>query len=121
MNSTARQPTFVFGANEAGRHGAGAALFAARERGAIYGQGEGLQGNAYGIPTKDRRIKTLPLDAIARYVDRFLAFARSHPDMQFEVTRIGCGLAGYKDHQIAPMFRGAPANCQMPPEWHPYL
>ena len=55
------------------RHGAGAALFAARERGAIYGQGEGLQGNAYGIPTKDRRIKTLPLDAIARYVDRFLA------------------------------------------------
>ena len=114
-------PVFCFGANEAGRHGAGAALFAKLHRGAIYGQGEGLQGNAYGIPTKDRRIRTLPLDAIAPYVDRFLAFARSRPDLTFEVTRIGCGLAGYQDHQIAPLFRGAPSNCQMPEAWRPYL
>lgn len=67
-----RRPVFVFGSNEAGRHGKGAALTAVRDYGAIYGRASGPQGSAYGIPTKDKNLKTLPLAAIAVYVRRFL-------------------------------------------------
>jgi hypothetical protein len=102
-------------------HGKGAALFARLKLGAIYGQGEGLQGESYAIPTKgvrsDRTIYTLPLDEIRQGVQRFLAFASSRPDLKFQVTPIGCGLAGYAPAQIAPMFRGSPANCLLPPEF----
>lgn len=108
---------FVFGSNLAGRHGAGAALWAKRFRRAKQGVGEGITGNAYAIPTKDERIRTLPLDAIAPAVRRFLDFARAHPDMQFEVTPVGCGLAGYTPRDIAPMFRDAPPNCRLPAEF----
>lgn len=108
---------FVFGSNEAGIHGAGAALFARKYHGAIYGQGEGLQGNSYGIPTKDARIRTLPLHIIAVYVRHFKEFAAANPDMTFQVTPIGCGLAGYTPEDIGPMFVGSPSNCIMPPEF----
>ena len=108
---------FVFGANEAGRHGAGAALFARQYHGAIYGQGVGLQGSSYGIPTKDRNIETLPLDKISEYVVQFMEFATKHPELTFEVTRIGCGLAGWTDTDIGPMFKGAPVNCELPEGW----
>lgn len=108
---------FVFGSNLAGRHGAGAALFARQNHGAIYGRGVGPQGNAYAIPTKDYQIKTLPLTAIAPHVKDFIGYARAHPELTFQVTRIGCGLAGYTDGQIAPMFRGAPDNCILPEGW----
>jgi len=114
-------PVFVFGSNLAGRHGKGAALFAREQRGAIYGQGEGFQGNSYGIPTKDEYIRTLPLDAVALHVERFKAFAAAHPDMHFQVTAIGCGLAGYTPAQIAPLFRGVPGNCLLPPEFEKIL
>jgi hypothetical protein len=110
-------PIFVFGSNRAGRHGKGAALAARRQHGAIDGQGEGLQGQSYAIPTKDEKLKTLGLDAIAVHVDRFLDFARQRPDLRFQVTRVGCGLAGYRDEQIAPLFRDAPANCDLPDGW----
>ncbi len=116
-NSTrnqAKRSIFVFGSNEAGRHGKGAALHAYREWGAIYGQGEGLQGDSYGIPTKNMAIKTLPLHLIKPGVEQFLKFAAGHPDLHFEVTAIGCGLAGYKESDIAPMFIGAPENCALP-------
>lgn len=102
---------FVFGSNLAGRHGAGAARFAKLQHGAIYGQGEGLQGRSYAIPTKDERIETLALSRIQIYVDHFLRFARGSPHLQFKVTPIGCGLAGYTPAQITPMFEDAPANC----------
>lgn len=105
---------FVFGSNRAGRHGKGAALFAKENHGAIYGNGEGLQGNSYAIPTKDTNIKTLPLTEIALAVSRFKEFARSNTHMIFEVTPIGCGLAGYKPEQIAHFFKGSPPNCQLP-------
>jgi hypothetical protein len=108
---------FVFGSNKAGRHGKGAALCAMREHGAIYGKGEGHFGNSYAIPTKDQYIVTLPLDKIYDHVKKFIAYANAHPELTFSVTRIGCGLAGYKDHQIAPMFRDAPNNCQLPDGW----
>jgi hypothetical protein len=110
-------PVFVFGSNLAGRHGKGAALWARQHRGAIYGQGEGLQGNSYAIPTKDRGIRTLPLEQIAGWVRRFLRFAEQHPDRTFQLTPIGCGLAGYKREQIEPMFADVPGNVLMPPEW----
>lgn len=108
---------FVFGSNEAGRHGAGAALYAVQNHGAIYGVGFGMQGNSFGIPTKDKNIRTLPLEKIKEYVDKFIAYAKMHPDKHFQVTRIGCGLAGYTDSQIAPMFKGAPYNCHLPEGW----
>jgi hypothetical protein len=108
---------FVFGSNLAGRHGAGAAIFAVRHHGACRGVGEGPQGNSYAIPTKDRDIKTLPLANIQWYVTNFINYARAHPKLQFQVTRIGCGLAGYKNEDIAPMFKGVSSNCVMPTEW----
>ena len=108
---------FCFGSNLAGRHGAGAALFARQNHGAIYGQGIGRQGNSYAIPTKDYHIKTLPLETIQGYVNEFLLYARNHPELEFQVTRIGCGLAGYTDAQIAPMFANAPSNCHLPDGW----
>lgn len=108
---------FVFGSNLAGRHGAGAALFARTIHGALYGQGRGRQGNSYAIPTKDEFIQTLPLFRIKEYVDDFLTYAKSHPDLTFNVTRIGCGLAGYTDSQIAPLFKHVPINCNLPQSW----
>lgn len=108
---------FVFGSNLAGRHGKGAALFARQYHGAIYGVANGHTGNAYAIPTKDRELNPLPLNRIKAYVEEFLRYARRHPDLEFEVTRIGCGLAGYQDDQIAPMFREAPKNCHLPHGW----
>lgn len=108
---------FVFGSNLAGRHGLGAALYALQNHGAIYGQGVGLQGNSYAIPTKDRNIKTLPIKVIMEYVDEFIMFATEHKELTFHVTRIGCGLAGYTDNQIAPLFKWAPNNCVLPDEW----
>ena len=108
---------FVFGSNEAGRHGAGAALYAVQNHGAIYGVGFGMQGNSFGIPTKDKNIRTLPLEKIKEYVDKFIAYAKIYPDKHFQVTRIGCGSAAYTDSQIAPMFKGAPNNCHLPEGW----
>lgn len=108
---------FVFGSNLAGRHGAGAAKFARMNHGAIYGRGTGRQGNSYAIPTKDLALKTLPLNKIQHYVAEFLAYARQNPELIFEVTKIGCGLAGYSESDIAPMFASAPTNCALPDGW----
>ena len=108
---------FVFGSNLAGRHGKGAALHALKHHGAIYHCGRGIQGRSYGIPTKDLNIRTLPLEQIKANVEEFIEFARKRSDLTFNVTRIGCGLAGYKDQQIAPMFKDAPANCHLPDGW----
>lgn len=105
---------FVFGSNKGGYHGAGAALTAYKTWGAIYRKGNGRQGQSYGIPTKDHTIRTLPLADIQLYVDEFLNYAMYNIDLMFLVTRIGCGYAGYKDSDIAPMFKIAPANCILP-------
>jgi len=108
---------FVFGSNRAGRHGKGAALSAKLYHGALYGQGIGRQGNSYAIPTKDEHLKTLSLHSIEIEVSNFLEYAKNHPELDFFITRIGCGLAGYTDTVIAPMFKNAPSNCQLPPTW----
>lgn len=111
------RPIFVFGSNRQGRHGKGAAKYAKDHYGAVYGQAEGLQGHSYAIPTKMTPYLSLSLDQIKVHVDKFIEFATANPDKTFEVTRIGCGLAGYTDEDIAPMFRTAPANCNLPEGW----
>lgn len=108
---------FVFGSNLAGRHGKGAALHARKNHGAVYGVGVGRTGNAYAIPTKDEHLKTLPLAVIHTHVEYFKLYARKNPDLTFEVTRIGCGLAGYTDTDIVPMFKDTPDNCILPDGW----
>lgn len=111
---------FVFGSNEAGRHGKGAAQFAREHRGALYGQGFGRQGDSFGIPTKSGKLFILPLEQIAAYVNSFLAYAAAKEE-KFQVTRIGCGEAKYRDEQIAPLFVDAPANCLLPVEWREHI
>lgn len=95
----------------------GAALWAKRNRGAVYGQGVGLQGQSYAIPTKDCDLRTLSLSDIEEYVSEFLDFARQRKRLVFQLTPIGCGLAGYNRADIEPMFSGAPPNVLWPPEW----
>ncbi len=112
-----RRPIFVFGSNLAGIHGKGAAHHALLFHGAWRGVGEGLMGESYALPTKDQQIRTRHLTDIAQSVDRFIDCARRHPQLWFNVTRVGCGLAGYTDDQIAPMFDQAPDNCLLPPGW----
>ena len=110
---------FVFGSNYAGRHGRGAALDAVRKFRAINGQGTGLMGRSYGIATKDRNLKVLSLITIQKQVRKFYEFAIAHPDLRFIVTPIGCGLAGYKIKEIAPLFHffKRPVNVVLPNEF----
>ena len=105
---------FVFGSNLAGAHGGGAALLAYRKFGAIWGQGVGLQGQSYGIPTMHGGV-----DAIKPYVDEFIEFAKIRPDLTFLVTRVGCGIAGFTNEEISPLFAKAHEvpNIVLPAGW----
>jgi hypothetical protein len=105
---------FVFGSNLKGMHGGGAAYLAYRQFGAVMGQGVGLQGQSYAIPTMQGGVET-----IKPYVDDFITFARDHQDLTFLVTRIGCGIAGFTDEQIAPLFEEAKGvnNIVLPKGW----
>ena len=105
---------FVFGSNLKGMHGGGAAYIAYRKFGAIMGQGVGLQGQSYGIPTMQGGVET-----IKPYVDEFIQFAKEHQDLTFLVTRIGCGIAGFTDDEISPLFEKAHdvENIVLPPGW----
>lgn len=111
---------FVFGSNLAGIHGAGAAKQALKY-GARMGHGVGPCGRSYAIPTKDAELYVLPLQSIKPYIDRFVKATHDYPSIKFFVTRVGCGLAGYKDEDIAPMFRGCGSNCNFPEQWKEYL
>ena len=93
---------FVFGSNLEGLHGGGAARVAFKNFGAVMGCGVGLRGQSYAIPTMQGGV-----DTIAPYVDEFIAFAKDHPKLFFYVTRIGCGIAGFRDREIAPLFMDA--------------
>ena len=105
---------FVFGSNLQGMHGGGAARVAYRNFGAVMGQGVGLQGQSYAIPTMQGGVET-----IRPYVDEFIAFAKEHPELTFLVTRIGCGIAGFTDEDIAPLFAEAQGvdNIVLPEGW----
>lgn len=110
---------FVFGSNLSGIHGAGAAKYAFKEKGAIWGQGVGLQGNSYGIPTKDANIQTMSLEDIIPYIKEFLVFAQNNEDMLFRLTPIGCGLAGHKRADIWAVLHEnfVPVNVVLSREW----
>lgn len=108
---------FVFGSNLAGVHGAGAAKFALDYRGAILGRGVGPQGQSFAIPTKDENINSLSLDEIAAFAIYFTVYAAQRPDVRFQLTAVGCGLAGFTNEQIVPMFLDVPDNVDWPPEW----
>ena len=115
-NITALQSNeiFVFGSNLKGIHGGGAALTAYKKFGAIWGEGVGLHGQSYGIPTMQGGIKT-----IRPYVDEFVEYAKVHPNLTFLVTRIGCGIAGFTDDEISPLFKKAKEidNVILPKWW----
>lgn len=109
---------WVFGANLAGIHGAGSAKEAKKHWGAVQGVGVGRTGDAYAIPTKTRPGGIpLTLPKIQEYVTGFLEYARAHEECTFEVVKIGTGLAGYSEGDIAPMFAGAPDNVRLPEGW----
>lgn len=121
---------FVFGSNVKGIHGAGAARHANEIYKAKYGVGEGRTGDSYAIPTKgnpgreDRTFgigSTLPLYMIQEHVDKFIEYAKAHPELEFQVTCIGCGLAGLDHMDIAPMFAKAPDNCSFDTKWMNFL
>lgn len=124
-----RDMVFVFGSNTAGIHGAGAARTALLQHGAVYGQGEGHHGDSYAIPTKEprwspngpMRLVTSNIITIREHVEKFLQYARANPKLRFQVTQLGCGLAGLKPEWIAPMFKKAPENCHFDTVWFPYL
>lgn len=93
---------FVFGSNLAGFHAGGAARLANQKFGALWGKGEGLQGNSYAIPTMQGGVET-----IQPYVEEFIEFAKNHPELTFYVSKIGCGIAGFSEEEIAPLFKNA--------------
>ena len=102
---------FVFGSNAEGNHGAGAALTALTRFGAETGVGEGLRGQSYALPTMEG-IRALEMAA-----RRFIAFAEAHPELEFHLTKVGCGIAGYRENEVAPFFADTPANVVKPPGW----
>lgn len=106
---------FVFGSNLQGEHAGGAARFAVMKFGAEWGKGIGIQGNSYAIPTLNFAAYAgtklddlkLPVPVIGKYVNQFLDFAANHPNLFFYVTPIGCGIAGFTEAEMAPLFKGA--------------
>ncbi len=102
ITELAEDEVFVFGSNLAGMHGGGAAATAHRCFGAVWGKGVGLYGQSYAIPTMQGGVET-----VKPYVDKFIEFAKSHPELRFLVTKIGCGIAGFREEQIAPLFAEA--------------
>lgn len=116
---------FTFGSNRRGIHGAGAARYAAQHKGARGGVGEGYfdgpRGGCYALPTKDSPSSPSAWADIENAATRFLSFTESRPDLTFIVTRLGCGLAGYSDADMAPLFQGAPSNCLLPGRWNHVL
>ncbi len=114
---------FVFGSNLSGRHGAGAAKEAVRSFGAKWGEFVGFTGRSYAIPTVNETITgVLSLEEIKKYIDEFNDITYKNPDKKFFITRVGCGLAGYKNDAIAPLFKKCnPENCSLPDVWVDYL
>jgi hypothetical protein len=111
------QMIFVFGSNEAGIHGAGAAKFAHLKRGAKMYIGEGPTGKCYALPTKGKKIEEISLGRICAAVERFMVYARQNPEQRFMVTCVGCGLGDHNNEDIAPMFKDAPENCYFDTQW----
>ena len=108
---------FVFGSNLAGKHNGGGARIAVEKFGAIYGQGFGNQGQSYAIPTLGFDFEKISLAEIKLYIDLFFNYAFNHPQNEFLVTKIGCGIAGYEISEIAPLFLNPFKNIILPKEF----
>lgn len=109
---------FVFGSNLKGAHGGGAAYIAYKKFGAVWGQGVGMQGQSYGIPTMHGGT-----DVIKPYVDEFIEYAKQHPEKKFLVTPVGCGIAGFTESEIAPLFKDAKdvENIWLPEKFYDFI
>jgi hypothetical protein len=109
---------FVFGSNLKGMHGGGAARVAYDKFGAVWGQGVGMQGQSYAIPTMQGGIET-----IKPYTDEFIEYAKQHPEKKFLVTPIGCGIAGFSESEIAPLFKDAVGleNVWLPEKFYEFV
>lgn len=118
VNELKENEVFVFGSNLKGMHGGGAARVAYDKFGAVWGQGVGMQGQSYAIPTMHG-----DTDVIAPYVDEFIQYAKDHPEKKFLVTPIGCGIAGFTEEEIAPLFKEAVGveNIWLPEGFYNYL
>ena len=114
IDSLKENEVFVFGSNLRGEHAGGCAYIAYKKFGAKWGLGVGMAGQSYAIPTMQGGVET-----IEPYVRQFIEYAESRPDLTFLVTRIGCGIAGFKDEDIAPMFSDCKAlqNVYLPEKW----
>jgi hypothetical protein len=108
---------FVFGSNEAGLHDGGAAAFAMKHHGAVYGAGVGPYGNSFALPTMDSNFNVLPVWKINHYVTNFLTYSKYNPELNFMLTNIGCGIADYSPEQIAPLFRTITDNVFVSPDF----
>lgn len=115
----------VYGSNEQGKHFGGAAKAAFEQQGAVWGIGFGHQGNSFGIPTCSRSTSEpnfqITPDTLRFYIYCFILYAKMHPELKFQVTRIGCGLAGWADSVVAPLFTEAPDNCYIDEVWSQWL
>lgn len=118
INELKEDEVFVFGSNLKGMHGGGAARVAYNKFGAVWGQGVGMQGQSYGIPTMHGGT-----NVIAPYVDEFIKYAKEHPEKKFLVTLIGCGIAGFTEAEIAPLFKDAVnvENIYLPEKFYEYI
>lgn len=112
-----RKKVFVFGSNLAGIHGAGSARAAHQHFGAKWGLGVGFHGSSYAIPTKDQKLRVLPFHIIQRYVRDFVEYAHRHPEMEFDIVKVGCGLAGIPEETMRALFVLCPKNCNLPDGW----
>lgn len=112
---------YVFGTNTLGFHNRGISLIAYSKYGAQWGKCFGHYGDSFAIPVVDRDIQPLPLETIENFIKGFIAYAETHPKRNFLVTRIGCGIAGYTNKDIAPLFASSPLNCIFDEEWKSWL
>ena len=114
---TKMERVFVFGSNTRGIHRAGAAQHAYTNFGAVWGVGEGMTGCSYAIPTDVMPKIKMDFDQVVENINKFIRFASQNPQMDFEITKVGCGYAGHQERDILRLFKDAPHNCHLPPDW----
>ena len=123
-NTTTALPentVFVFGSNLAGQHDDGAARVAAHYFGALKGVARGWMGQSFAIPTLNEHLQSMPLSQIAHYVNDFKIYTQNHRNNRYFITALGCGMAGYKVSEIAPLFKGISDNVILPESFKPYV
>lgn len=121
IKSLAEDTVFVFGSNMAGTHQGGAAKTAHLHFGAMKGVGRGWSGQSFAIPTMNEHLQQMPLSQIQHYIDDFKIYTKNHPKLKYFITSVGCGVAGYKVEEIAPMFKGISRNVIFPQSFRPFV